>query len=432
LAREAGLPDEVVRFALLNDEGCPVAAGALRNALLLHHAGEAFVSADDDTLGQLVAVPGGDGLRLSSRPDPTEFWFLAEGAAAPVGVEDDPLAWHERLLGRHPGDCPAAAGGVDLESAGAGLFRRLEGGGRVSATMLGAAGDAGMGSSPHLLTLDGTSRARLLASEGFYRHAVARRPVLRGATAATAGDGGLCMAMHLGLDHRRLLPPFLPVQRNQNGVFGALLRCCFGDLFGYLPRAVLNRPPGPRGADGDPWAEAGRVGTGHLLHVLIGTFAPRPDAGDAGRNLVVLGRALSDFAASPPAAFEEVARLHLWQAFGGWAARLDARLRAHGGQPADWADDARRALANLRAALTDPNFAVPWDLRRAFGPTGRGTWPSGWWAGSAGCCRRGRTSSRRPRRFGAVGSGRRLRSNGPWGAAVGRGWEAFSFFPESH
>jgi hypothetical protein len=116
----------------------------------------------------------------------------------------------------------------------------------VLVTMLGAEGDAGMGSSLHLLTLDGDSRARLLASEAAYRHAVARRRVLRGVTRPTVGDGGFCMAMHLGLDGRGLLPPFLPVQRNQDGVFAALVRCCLGGgLFGYLPRAVVHRPPAP-------------------------------------------------------------------------------------------------------------------------------------------------------------------------------------------
>jgi hypothetical protein len=130
LARETGAPDEVVRFALANDEGCPIATGASRNTLLLFAAGAALLTVDDDTLGRLVPVPGArDGLALSSRPDPTEFWFPAEGAPDPghvPGVADDFLSWHERLLGKHPGGAAAEMpGGVDLEHAGAGLFRRL-------------------------------------------------------------------------------------------------------------------------------------------------------------------------------------------------------------------------------------------------------------------------------------------------------------------
>lgn len=378
LACETGAPVEVVRFALVNDEGCPIATGGSRNTLLLFAAGEALLTADDDTLGRLVPVLGTrDGPALSSRPDPTEFWFPAGDAPDPgdaPGIEDDLPSWHERLLGRHPGGYAAeTSGGVDVGQAGAGLFRRLEGeDSRVLVTMLGAEGDAGMGSSQHLLTLDGDSRARLLAPEAVYRHAVAHRRVLRGVKRPTVGDSGFCMAMHLGLDGRRLLPPFLPVQRNQDGVFAALVRCCFGGgLFGYLPRAVVHRPPAPRGTAGDPWADAGRVGTGQLFQVLIGALAPLPDGGEPQRNLAVLGRALADLAASTPASFEEVVPLHLWQAIGGWAARLEARLRAYGGQPAYWADDVRRVLANLGAALTDPEVAVPWDLGRAFGGDAR-------------------------------------------------------------
>jgi hypothetical protein len=158
------------------------------------------------------------------------------------------------------------------------------------------------------------------------------------------------------------------VQRNQDGVFAALVRCCFaGDLFGYLPRAIVHRPPALRGLVGDPWADAGRVQTGQLLQVLIGGLAPRPAGSEPGRNLTALGRTLADLAAAAPASFEEAARLHLWQAFGGWSARLEARLRVFGGQPLYWARDVQRVLGICRAALIDPNFAVPWDLYQTFG-----------------------------------------------------------------
>jgi hypothetical protein len=374
LARETGLQEAVTRFALVANEAYPVTTGSSRNALLLFAAGEALLTVDDDTLGRLLPVPGArGGLAFSSRSDPTEFWFPAEGTHAPgeaPGVEDDLLSWHERLLGKQPGACTAVAPGlVDVEQAGASLFRRLEDeGGCVSVTMLGTVGDAGMGASLHLLTLDGDSRARLLATEATYTQAVTYRRVLRGVTRPTVGDGGFCMAMHLGLDGRRLLPPFLPVQRNQDGVFAALVRsCCGGDLFGYLPRAVVHRPLAPRGPVGDPWADAGRVQTGQLFQVLIGSLAQRPAGGELRRNLAALGRALVDLASSTPASFEEVTRLHLWQAFGNWAAWLDARLRTFGGQPAYWGNDVQRVLARIRVALTDPEFAIPWDLHQAFG-----------------------------------------------------------------
>jgi hypothetical protein len=50
LARQSGVAAEVVEFALLNPEGCPLTTGAARNALMLHASGELMLQADDDTL----------------------------------------------------------------------------------------------------------------------------------------------------------------------------------------------------------------------------------------------------------------------------------------------------------------------------------------------------------------------------------------------
>jgi hypothetical protein len=375
LAAEAGTPEEVVRFALLDSDGFPVATGGSRNGLLLHAAGEAFVQVDDDTIGRLALPPGaGGGLAFTSRSDPTEFWFLPESdpdySTGPF-IDEDFLGLHEQLLGNSPGDCLAAAGGVaDLGHAGAGFFRWLEdGGGRVLVTAAGVAGDAGMGSSLHLLTLDGASRCRLLATEQAYRQAVGHRRVLRAVLRPTVGDAAFCQALNLGLDNRDLLPPFLPVQRNQEGVFAAVLRVCFsGAFFGYLPRALLHRPPVWRGAPtDDPWGDAGRLLTGHLFQVLIGALAVRPAPADPRAALVALGRSLTDFAASEPIDFEAACRVYLGQALTGWGTRLEAQLRAFGGLPGFWADDVGRVLVRLRGNLADPGFAVPWDLRSAFG-----------------------------------------------------------------
>jgi hypothetical protein len=373
LAREAGLPEETVRFALVNDEGCSIATGGSRNALLLHAAGETLLQVDDDTLCRVVPTPGArPGLAFSSRPDPTDFWFFPEADPEPAAdhfVEENLVALHEQLLGKRLGDCFPTKGDTPPDQANSGLLRRPEvDGGRVLATAAGVVGDSGMGSSLHLLTLEGESRARLLASERDYRHAVARRRVLRAVTQATISDGAFCMGLNLGLDNRELLPPFLPVQRNQDGVFAVVLRCCFRDgFFGFLPRAILHRPPSPRGGKtGVSWAEAVRPQTGHLFQVLVGAAASRSAVVDAGKKLVDLGRALADVAAVP-AHCEEVTRSLLSRALGGWADRLDARVRATGGLPAYWAEDARQAVTAARTALQGPDLGVPWDLRAAFG-----------------------------------------------------------------
>ncbi len=72
LARASGVPLAVTEFALLNPFRIGYRPGANRNALLLHAAGRACFSADDDTVCRPVPGPAKPwSLRLTDVPDPT-------------------------------------------------------------------------------------------------------------------------------------------------------------------------------------------------------------------------------------------------------------------------------------------------------------------------------------------------------------------------
>ncbi len=342
LARQAGVATEVVAFALLNPERCPIATGASRNALLLHAVGDLLLQVDDDTCCRLVSGPQrGGGLCFSSRFDPTEFWFLPEESpgAEPAGEEVDLLGLHEELLGRE----------------------------NVTVTAAGVIGDSGMGSSLYLLGLDGPARQRLLRSERDYRFALRGHQVLRAVTRATVCARAVCMAMNLGLDNRRLLPPFLPVQRSQDGVFAALVRACLpGALFGFLPWAVWHRSPLRRDFTTiDLVGSAARVSCGQVVQALVAA-APQPGRTPAD-SLRAVGRTLAGWGALPLAEFEELVKLHAGGQRARLAARLEGQLQRHDGQPGYWADDVRRVLGAMQEGLLDERFTVPVDLEQALG-----------------------------------------------------------------
>ena len=250
LADQTGLDIETVSFALVNNENCAIATGTSRNLLLLHAVGEALLQLDDDTVCRLSSAPGArPGLRCTSQNDPTEYWFptSAEWPAADSFTSQDLLAIHEQLLGKGLGDCLAAMpAGVepDFNQANLNFFQPAEG--KVRVTAAGVAGHSGMSpSSLYFLLLAGESCARLLCSEEVYRAALSRHQSVPRRQSADGGQGPVCMALNLGLDHRQLLPPFMPVQRNQDGVFGTLVTtCCAGTYFGFLPWLIVHDPPG--------------------------------------------------------------------------------------------------------------------------------------------------------------------------------------------
>jgi hypothetical protein len=263
----------------------------------------------------------------------------------------------------------AAAGGigeVDLDQTSAAFFRKLgNGNGRVVVTAAGVAGDSGMGSSLYFLALDGVSRTRLLRTERTYRHTLETHQVVRAVTRPTVCDGAYCMALNLGLDNRRLLPPFMPVQRNQDGIFAVLARACLGDgFFGFLPWVLRHAPPArPRSAQAGSWRGAVRLHSGQMIQALLGAVPRCSDPSNPAQNLRDLGKGVTAMACLPMADFEELVCLQVWDQMSKQASRLAAQLRQFGGQPDFWARDVRQLLAVLGEELTQDRAAIPWDLR---------------------------------------------------------------------
>jgi hypothetical protein len=373
LVSQCGLPREAVEFGLLNPEGCPIATGSSRNLLLLHAVGDVFLQVDDDTRCRLTPCPAAQpGLAFSSRYDPTEFWFLREDApgAPEASAGADLLALHEQLLARSLSDCLAALGTgaeVDVDQTSAAFFRKLETvPGRVVVTAVGVVGDSGMGSSVGFLAREGDSRARLLQSERDYRRALASHQVMRAVTRPTICDAAYCMALNLGLDNRQLLPPFMPVQRNQDGIFAALVQSCVGNgFFGFLPWLLLHTPPTRRLASSNTdWKDAVRLRSGQMIQVLLRSIPLRRNLTNAAQNLRELGKGLTDIGSMPLMDFEETVRQQVWTQLSRQASQFAGQLQQFGSQPDYWANDVRQVLAAMAEDLPNECSAVPCDLAK--------------------------------------------------------------------
>lgn len=374
LALAAATSPTLVRFALFGDPRFEVDTGANRNALLLDGAGEALLMVDDDVRARTAPPPArSEGLGLVSG-DPNEAWFPDPGAA-PVAEEGwetpDPFALHETLLGA---DVARVAAGqhdgmpADLRRAGAGFFRRLvRRGGRVVTTQLGGAGDHGMGASFGLLLLGGASHERLVASEARFRDAFTRRWLVRSATRPSIGDTSFCMSMSLGLDARELLPPFAPVGRDSDGLFGLTVRACVGDAFaGFVPRAVEHVPLRPRTASFEHEKHiAGQGGVNeHLRMAIAAAFEARDVHTEA--HLRHAGEVLCRLAERPRDA-EHFFREQTMRGLSRRLAQIERQLAERGRRPAFWAQALDGFAAALRSALADPTAYLPAELLAAHG-----------------------------------------------------------------
>jgi hypothetical protein len=372
VCEESGAPHDIVEFALFGLPGCPITTGSARNSLLLATAGDRLVMVDDDSVCRLAACPAPeDGLAFTSRRDPTEFWFFADPETTlseAQFADTDFLGLHETLLGRNAADClpsAEAASLVDSRAAEPGFDCRLRRwGGRLRASMAGVLGDSGIGATGYLF-IDAESQKRLTRSEATYLAAVRSRQVLRSVRRTTISEGTSCIAVNLGLDNRSLLPPFIPVQRNSDGLFARTLRLCFRDAYlGYLPWAVLHAPERPRQQElDDYWRHVKQVRTADLvIHLMQASGAPY-DGLNGAAALRHLGAQFEEWGSLDAEAFRELLQKQVWRSAG-------SVFSPHQSSEAPVTDqDFYARLRNkyadiLRERVTEEDYLLPQDLAK--------------------------------------------------------------------
>jgi len=299
VASETGCRKDLVRFALLGDARFRSDYGANRNALLLATAGELCILVDDDTLPPDAVLPSfGSGIEVSSRFDPNDYWFDEPPWGSIPASDVDFVGLHQDMLGRHPRSVLGEYAGDDvsveaLESPLLELLKRPDA--YIGLTFLGHEGDAGTATNGWRLFLEGQSLERLVAPG--YQERVRRRTCGRTVIRRTISDGHFCAAMNLGLDNRQALPPFMPVGRNEDGVFSAALsatapNCLRGFREGFVIRhAPLEfRSPFPA-----PIRFEGLKANDMLAMLIrelcaIGAYGSRASLKRLGRDLAELGR----------------------------------------------------------------------------------------------------------------------------------------------
>jgi hypothetical protein len=352
LATESSVDRDIVDFALFGDERCRRTTGANRNALLLDTIDALVFSADDDTVCHTAAAPEMEAsVVVTSEYDPTEFWFFPDrqrALEAVSPVDTAALDDHERFLGRTVADLPGTADAA----------------GKVTITLHGLVGDSGMGAPRYFLSLDGASRDRLLASEAAYRSALHSREVLRTVSQPTVAASAFCMTPFYGFDNRRLLPPFFPVERNSDGIFGLMVHNYVADSrVAFLPSVLLHAPQEHRSfGDGAASADAAGVRIADLLIAVIQAHKlTSMEEGDDLR-LARLGSFLADLASLETEDFARVAGAAQQLRTLAATALLEQRLREHAAAPGFWADDVRKTIETLRATAASADYIVPRDL----------------------------------------------------------------------
>lgn len=171
------------------------------------------------------------------------------------------------------------------------------------------------------------------------------------------------MTTVMGFDNSALLPPFMPIMRGEDGLFGATLWKCFQHGYvGHLPWAVAHdpaevRPPLDKATD----SSAVRRNLNDLLvHIML--FADTGIKGAPADRLRSIGTQLSQLGSLPLPAFEEYVRVHSWQLQAPFLAALELEVSSTAPANSVWAKEMQRYIEHLRDYLLSAEYILPQDL----------------------------------------------------------------------
>jgi hypothetical protein len=371
-------------------------ASGNRNIILLLTRGENVLLVDDDMVCDVWRPRSlRRGIALGGHVEQRDITFhtrRADVCKTLVPATTDLLSAHEAVLGRtikslaHVVDTGRACS--HIREAARGQRPSL-----VRMTFTGIAGDAGATYPDRLLFSSGSWKRVLERDVSTFKRAFQFREVCKVPTRYIVMHYVSCMAACMGLANSSVVPPFLPVGRNEDGLFGAVMSAMDRRTTScYLPYAAVhasNREARYRIAR---FPSASETRTADLLISLINFWPPTIRANDPGRRLVRLGEWLQDLGALSRSDFESatsVATLRTRE----MELRLINAALDDPSYPAYWLRDLRAYKTLLLKNLEDPAFLLPLefrgaasaaaaydDLRRFVRQAGRlmSAWPSLW------------------------------------------------------
>ena len=336
--------------------------GRTRNLALLLSVGRRLILLDDDIVYHKHLAPKVEaGARIS--PVPRDADFYADNREWEGFASDDPAdpaSEFNALLGctleqalailkleRLPQERLAELTPLDLQA--------VQKDARIMVAGCGTFGDPGIASNDWLYEINPTARKSLLRSETFYQEARSRRNVWSGRHALHFSPRFVLLSQMTGLDNRELLPPYFPLFRNEDFLFGENLQFLHPkSLMVDFPWALPHLPLEDRRWDKDSISRPIHYG---VLAFTADYLAPvRSDyqSTDPSVRLQALGRHYFDLGALDDVNLGQLLRDETCGLQCARIQRLDKILREYPDAPGYWADDVRKAIAANQKDLMTP------------------------------------------------------------------------------
>jgi hypothetical protein len=304
------LASEGIPPPLLDEALTPGSIGNNRNLALLMTAGHPVLMQDDDVVSRLWVDPDREsGVTLAAHSDLRTWQFFASRDAAlasVASVNDDALDAHASALGRSLAQIlQRHRDSVDVEHACSHMVAALDDADHfaVRVTFAGLAGDAARYCSHGVLFRQGLVRDVIWRDPESLERALSSREISCIARNTIVTHETMCVGYCMGIDNTSLVPPFMPVGRNEDGVWGATLGAIDPHaLFAHVPYGVRHESDRPATyEDLMPSARQSRICD--LLLFLITRHGRATFAISPADRLRHLGQVLVDVGRLPAADF---------------------------------------------------------------------------------------------------------------------------------
>lgn len=355
------LPQHEDAIRLLTDEerwGDCWSSGLSRNLALLVSCGRRLVVMDDDTICDLYAPP-------QPRPDITIsdtqrnadfFASEAEWAAMHQPVNPDPINRHMQCLGLSLSDALNVLGQNNLKPAGlahsnALLTSELEAESPVLVTECGTLGCPGTGKNTWLPFMAPKSLEQMLSSPAKTTNALNSRKVWSGRNQPHFAPRPN-MSPIMGLDNRQMLPPYKPIFRGEDRLFGIMLDYVFPTSVTLdYPWAVPHLPIPERDWNNrdlnftpvDAFPE-------FFYNSVLESKSDCRSVSPTGR-LFTLAAWFRDLAASSPATLSSLHRHSRLRADSQFLEHLQGLLSTYESAPVDWQNYVRNGIRQLNVDM---------------------------------------------------------------------------------
>lgn len=202
--------------------------GLARNFCLLLSVGRRAIMLDDDVICAAIQSPHKKtGLQFGDLPREVDFYTSQEDILTRTTRADfDPLSGHARCLGLNIGQAMARLSGepltpAQLHHASSAYLSQWDAGSHVVVTQSGTLGDPGSPGTHWIYTLDPASCQRLEQYPGGLEGALTNRHYWMGQPRPMFSKMSV-ISQVTGLDNSQLLPPYFPVFRGEDYLFGAM------------------------------------------------------------------------------------------------------------------------------------------------------------------------------------------------------------------